>query len=144
MDRIKVQRVRRIRKGGAYISFQSKRERYQGQRYFTLNKSGKNAPMRLRPDFRAAVSLKNGLHRKSGEQVAEPISPQQYGKWQRFMVGHVDLELAELIRNMLSDFFFVTVGFVYSRWRSTVTDGVCTQIHLTRDFFMHLANVNTH
>ena len=29
----------------------------------------------------------------------------------------------ELIRCFLSDFLFVTVGFVYSRWRSTVTDG---------------------
>ena len=29
---------------------------------------------------------------------------------------------------------FVTVGFVYSRWRSTVTDGRCRQEHLTRNF----------
>ena len=33
--------------------------------------------MRLRPDFRAAVSLKNRLHRESGEERAEPISPAQ-------------------------------------------------------------------
>ena len=33
-------------------------KRYQGQWYLTLNKSVKNAPMRLRPDFRAAVSLR--------------------------------------------------------------------------------------
>ena len=32
--------------------------RYQGQRYLTLNKSGKNGPMKLRSDFRAAVSIK--------------------------------------------------------------------------------------
>ena len=51
-------------------------KRYQEQWYLTLNKSGKNAPMRLRPDFRAAVSLKNRLHRESGEQFAEPISAQ--------------------------------------------------------------------
>ena len=56
-------------------------KRYQEQWYLTLNKSGKNAPMRLRPDFRAAVSLKNRLHRESGEQVAEPVSPQQYRRW---------------------------------------------------------------
>ena len=56
-------------------------KRYQGQWYLTLNKSGKNAPMRLRPDFRAAVSFKNDLHRESGEEIAEPISPQQYRKW---------------------------------------------------------------
>ena len=33
-------------------------KRYQGQWYLTLNKSGKNAPMRLRSDFRAAVTIK--------------------------------------------------------------------------------------
>ena len=41
--------------------------------YFTLKKSGKNAPMRLRSDFRAAVTIKNRLHRESGEERAEPI-----------------------------------------------------------------------
>ena len=49
---------------------------YQGQWYLTLNKSGKNAPMRLRPLFRAVVSLKNRLHRESSEELAEPNSPQ--------------------------------------------------------------------
>ena len=56
-------------------------KRYQGQWYLTFNKSGKNGPMRLRPDFRAAVSLKNRLHRESGVQVAEPISPLQNWRW---------------------------------------------------------------
>ena len=56
-------------------------QRYQGQWHLTLNKSGKNGPMRLRPDFRAAVSVKHSLHRESGEQVAEPISPEQYSIW---------------------------------------------------------------
>ena len=56
-------------------------ERYQGQWYLTLNKSGKNVPMRLRPNFRAAVSLKNRLQCESSELVAEPISPQQYRRW---------------------------------------------------------------
>ena len=56
-------------------------KRYQGQWYLTLNKSDKNAPMRLRSDFRAAVSLKNRLHRESVEEIAEPISPQQYRRW---------------------------------------------------------------
>ena len=58
-----------------------KYRRYQGQRYLTLNKSGKHGPMKLRSDFRAAVSLQNRLHRESGEQVAEPISPGQYRRW---------------------------------------------------------------
>ena len=56
-------------------------KRYQGQWYLTLHKSGKNAPVRVRPDFRAAVSLKNRLHRESGEEVAEPISLAQYRRW---------------------------------------------------------------
>ena len=56
-------------------------ERYQGQRYLTLNKSGTNGPMRFRSDFRAAVSIKNRLHLETGEQVAEPISPQQHRRW---------------------------------------------------------------
>ena len=48
------------------------KRRYQGQRYLTLNKSGKNGPMKLRSDFRAADSFKNRLHHESGEQVEEP------------------------------------------------------------------------
>ena len=54
------------------------KKRYQGQWYLTLNKAGKNALMRRRSDFRAAVSLKNRLHHESGEQIEEPISPEQY------------------------------------------------------------------
>ena len=38
------------------------KKRYQGQWYLTLNKAGKNGPMKLRSDFRAAVSMKNLLH----------------------------------------------------------------------------------
>ena len=38
-------------------------------------------PMKLRSDFRAAASAKNRLHRKSGEQVEEPISPEQCSIW---------------------------------------------------------------
>ena len=43
----------------------------------------------------------------------------------------------ELVRIFLSDLLFVTVGFVYSRWRSTVTDGRCRQVHITR-YFSHV------
>ena len=39
-------------------------KRYQGQWYLTLNRSGKNALVRFRTDFRAAVSLENRLHRE--------------------------------------------------------------------------------
>ena len=33
------------------------KRRYQGQWYLTLNKAGKNGPMKLRTDFRAAVLM---------------------------------------------------------------------------------------
>ena len=56
-------------------------QRYQNQWYFTLNKSGKNAPLRLRSDFRAAVTINNRLHRESGEERAEPIPFQQCQRW---------------------------------------------------------------
>ena len=56
-------------------------ERYQKHWYLTLNKSGKNAPMRLRSDFRTAVTLMNRLHRESGEERPEPIPFQQYQRW---------------------------------------------------------------
>ena len=47
----------------------------------TQNKSGKNAPMRLRSDFRAAVTLMNLLHREPGDELVEPIPFQQYQRW---------------------------------------------------------------
>ena len=59
------------------ISLQRKGRRCQGQCYLTLNKSGKNGPMKLRSDFRAAVSMKHRPHYESGEQIEEPISPEQ-------------------------------------------------------------------
>ena len=81
-------------------------KRYQGQWYLTLNKSGNNAPMRLRSDFRAAVTIKNRLHRESGEERAEPIPIQQYQRWHPssssfFMVelGHVQ-KLVELMTSI--------------------------------------------
>ena len=101
-------------------------KRYQGQWYLTLKKSGKNAPMRLRPDFRAAVSLKNRLHRESGERDGT-LPPAIHGGTRLTGVGGVH-------NIFLSDLFFITVGFVYRRWRSTVNDGWCRQIHLTRHF----------
>ena len=55
--------------------------RYQKHWYLTLNKSCKNAPMRLRSDFRAAVTIMNRLHWESGEEGAEPIPFQQYQRW---------------------------------------------------------------
>ena len=50
--------------------------RYQGLWYLTLNKAGKNGPMKLRPGYRAAVIMKkNRLRHESGEPTEEPIYP---------------------------------------------------------------------
>ena len=63
------------------VSHSRGKEKYQGQWFLTLNKAGKNGPMKLRFDFRAAVSMKNRLHHGSGEQVEELIHPDQYRRW---------------------------------------------------------------
>ena len=59
------------------------RRRYKGQWYLTLNKAGKNGPMKLRSDYRAAVLMKNRLHHESGEPVEEPIHPGQQRRIQQ-------------------------------------------------------------
>ena len=43
------------------------KKRYQGQWYLTLNKEGTHGPMKLRSDFRAAVSVKNRSHTTNQE-----------------------------------------------------------------------------
>ena len=48
-------------------------ERYKKNWCISLNKSGRNAPMKLRSDFREAVTIMNRLHRESGEEGPEPI-----------------------------------------------------------------------
>ena len=42
------------------------KKRYQGKWYLTLNKAGKNGPMKLRSDFRAAVCEKSSTPRITG------------------------------------------------------------------------------
>ena len=70
-----------LQKKTIHIVSPEEKIRYQGQWYPTLNKSGKKGPMKLRSDFRAAVYIKNCVHHESGEQVEEPISPEQYSIW---------------------------------------------------------------
>ena len=53
-------------------------KRYRKNWYISLNKSGKNAPMRLQSDFRTAVTIVNRVHRESGEERPEPIPFHQY------------------------------------------------------------------
>ena len=49
----------------------------------------------------------------------------------------------KFIRFFFKSDFFATIGFAYSRWRSTVTDGGCRQIHFTRHFLMQFAHLIT-
>ena len=56
----------------SYLLSREEFQRYQKRWYHTSNKSGKNAPMRFRSDFRAAATIMNRLHRESGEERAEP------------------------------------------------------------------------
>ena len=74
MDRTKVQRVDELAKEDhTYRLTPEEKRRYYGQLYLALNKAGKNGPIKLRSDFRAAVSMKNRLHNESREQIEEPI-----------------------------------------------------------------------
>ena len=56
-------------------------ERYRKNWYISLNKSGVNAPMKLRSDFRTAVTIMNRLHQESGDERPEPIPVHQYQRW---------------------------------------------------------------
>ena len=56
-------------------------ERHKKNWYISLNKSGRNAPMKLLSDFRTAVTIMNRLHRESGEERPEPIPFHQYQRW---------------------------------------------------------------
>ena len=77
-----------------YHLFAEEFQRNQGQCYLPLNKSNKNALMRLRADFRAAVSLTHFLHHTKKMTLF----------LKRFMVGHVRPELVEL-KYFFSHFF---------------------------------------
>ena len=63
-----------------------KKRRYKGQWYLTLNKAGKNGPMKLRSGHRAAVLMKNRFHHESGEPIEEPIHNEFIRFFQRKMI----------------------------------------------------------
>ena len=84
------------------ISLQRNSKDTQGQWDLTLNKSGKNGPMKLRSDFQAAVLMKNRLYHESGEQVEEPIHPDQYRRFFSFLF----LLLFVLVVNEQKEFRF--------------------------------------
>ena len=65
----------------SYCPSSKEHERCKKNWYISLNKSGRNAPMKLRSDFREAVTIMNRLHRESGEERPEPIPFYQYQRW---------------------------------------------------------------
>ena len=69
------------RKTTRTISLQRNSQDTKDNKYLTLNKAGKNGLMKLRSDFRADVLMKNRLHNESGEQIEEPVHPDQYSRW---------------------------------------------------------------
>ena len=65
----------------SYCPSSEEYERYRKNWYTSLKKSGRNAPMKLRSDFRTAVTIMNRLHRESGEERPEPIPFHQFQRW---------------------------------------------------------------
>ena len=61
----------------AYKPTPEEKRRHKGQWYLILNKAGKNGPMKLRLDYRAAVMMEIVLHHESGEPIEEPTHPGQ-------------------------------------------------------------------
>ena len=59
------------------------RRRYKGQMVSYSEQAGKNGPMKLRSNYRAAVMMKNRLHHESGEPIEEPIHPGQQRRIQQ-------------------------------------------------------------
>ena len=89
--------------------------------------------MWLRSDFRAAVTIKNRLHRESGEERAEPISFQQHQRWHPssssdswWNRGHVQKPVG-LVSSIHFLKLSVAVGFVCGWGLSYVSGGVCGQ-----------------
>ena len=68
-------------KNHSYCPSSEEIERFKKNWYISLNKSGRNAPMKLRSDFREALTNMHRLHRESGEERPEPIPLYQYPMW---------------------------------------------------------------
>ena len=107
---------------------------YQGQWYLTLDKSGKNAPMRLRPDFRAAVSLlKKNVSTASEANKLKSLSIQNNKKWHPSSItpwwDTSEWNWALKI-HFLSNFFCYRWFWIAIHCKRRV----CRQMHLTRHF----------
>ena len=87
--------------------------------YISLNKSGKNASMKLRSDFRTAVTKTNRLHRESGE----PFPFHQFHRWHSSSSS--SSSWWQWNQNWWSSYFLICCSrIVYGWWQSAATDGV--------------------
>ena len=105
----------------SYCPSSEEYERNKKNWYISLNKPGRNAPMKLRPDFLEAPTDMHRLHRESGEERPEPIPFHQYQWWHSSSSSSPSWwqwneKLVELIKNCCSK-------IVQSRWQSAATDG---------------------
>ena len=94
--------------------------------------------MKLRSDFRTAVTIMNRLHRESGDDRAEPILFHHYQRW------HSSSSSSTLWwqwnENWWSSHVLVfCTPIVYSLWQYAATDGVSEQNTLTRHNFSCLS-----
>ena len=147
MDRSKVQRVGMnfAQEDHTYRLTPEAKKRYQGQWYLILNKAGKNGPMKLRSDFRAAVSMKNRPHHEGGEQVEEIIYPDQYSRWHHtswWDKSEWKWKWAHKIFLKLIILLLQLDSFTVDSW-SIVTDGGVDRYISHVFFLMHFAHVIT-
>ena len=96
----------------SYCPSSEEYERYRKIWYFSLNKSGRNAPMKLRSDFRTAVTIMNHLHRESGEERPEPDPFLQYQRWHSSSSSSTSWW--QWNENWWSSFFICSSKIVYS------------------------------
>ena len=69
------------RSAHSYCPSSEEYQRLKKNWYISLKKSSRNAPMKLRSDFRETVTIMNRLHRDSGEERPGPILFHQYQMW---------------------------------------------------------------
>ena len=122
-------------------------QRYQKLRYLTFKQVGQNCTaltsIRLPSCSHNQEPSPPRIRRRTCRTYSfSAISKMAPFFLKRFLVelGHVQ-KLVELMSSIHFFQLFVSVGFVYSWWRSAVSDGVC-QLYTSYDTFSHA--VNTH
>ena len=120
----------------SYCPSSEEYERYKKNWYISLNKSGRNAPMKLRSDFREALTSMHRLHRESREERPEPIPFNQYRRWHSSSSSS-STSWWRWNENWWSSFFFNGVARSFTADSNLLQPtGVCEQNTLTRHIFL--------